>query len=97
MAITVKEQHRIGSKVNVAVLDKGGIVYARYVDATDWDADPDAVAAGLDQYLASMVAPAVQTAPVNKNSVVLDDAAVARKLAALDAAKLAAAAIKAVP
>ena len=98
MAITVKEQHRIGANVNIAVLDKNGfIIYARYVATADWDADPEAVAAQLDQYMNAVVEPPIAMAAVNKNSITLDDAAVAKKLAALDAAKLAAAAIKAVP
>ena len=91
MAITVKEQHRLGSRVNVAVLESGIATYARYVDAADWDADPEAVAAAIADYLSAMaasVAPASK-APVNKNAVTLTDAQIAAKLASLTAAKLA--------
>ena len=92
MGITVKEQHRLGSRVNIAVLDgQGAVTYARYVDVSDWDADADAVAATLADYLSrGAIATAFPRAAVNKNSVTLTDAQIATKLAAIAAGKLAA-------
>ena len=99
MGITVKEQHRLGSRVNVSVLENGITTYARYVDAADWDADPEAIAAELADYLrglatAASTTPTFPTAPLNKNAVTLSDAQIATKLAALTAAKLAAEKVK---
>jgi hypothetical protein len=87
MANTVQETHRLGTSVNVKVV---GGDYARYVPAADWDADPQAVAAGIAEHLASLPAAPVTAPAVNKNPVVMTDQEIADKLKAISDAKLAA-------
>lgn len=91
MTITVKEQHRRGSSANVGVLDAlGNVIYNRYVDASEWDSDPEAVTAQIAEYLAKQPSPILPSPSVNKNPVTLTDKQVTDKLAAMEAEKAAA-------
>ena len=54
--IEVIEDHRVGDQVNVRVI---GSDYNRYVPCADWDADPEAIAATIADYLANIPTPPV--------------------------------------
>ena len=85
MSIKVKEFHRLidngRERVNVGVLNaKGKVVYDRYVDAAEWDADPEAVAAKIAEYLAAAPAAPTSKPAVNKGTVELTDKQISDKL-----------------
>lgn len=86
MAIIVKETHREGSSVHVAVLDPGTgkQVYDRYVPESEWDADPEAVAASISNYIDEAVtAPKPAIRPAVKGTVTMTSKQVDDKLALL--------------
>lgn len=78
MSIKVKETHRIGDRVNVATVE--GTSYNRYVDASEWDSDPSAVAASIADYLASQPAVEQPKPPLKQGVVSLTDQQVSAKL-----------------
>ena len=93
MNITAKETHRLGTSVHLAFTDDDGKdIYpgGRYVPASEWDDDPEAVIARTAEYLATLPVVPTPTAPVSETPVVMTDAQVTAKLAEIAAAKEAA-------
>ena len=76
--IEVVEDHRIGDRVNIRVI---GSDYNRYVPCADWDTDPEAIAATIAEYLASMPIPQVFVPSANAKHVFLRGVDVEAKLA----------------
>lgn len=86
MGIQCQEQHRLDGSVYVTTATG----YGRYVDASEWDADPQAVAAGIADHLASLPSAPTATSAVNKSTITLSDYEVAEKLIEVATAKAAA-------
>ena len=87
--IIVKEQHRVGNRINIGVLDeKGRLIYDRYVDEAEWDADPEAVTAQIAAYLSGRPA-AEKTLPVTDAlTIKMDDDEIAAKLREIEEKRL---------
>lgn len=81
MSIKVQETHRIGDRVHLEVYsDDGKVIYTRYEDASDWDSDPESVAAMLSKYLDSIPEPVQKTGIIRKDAVILSDKQVQDKV-----------------
>jgi hypothetical protein len=91
--ITVKEIKRQGTRV--LVVTAAG--YERWVDAADWDADSQAVAAQIADYLNATVVPPPVVITAGAKTVTLTSAEVEAKLADIAAVKAAAEAVAEVP
>ncbi len=92
--IKVTEDFRIGAQVHVTVQ---GVAYERYVEAVDWDADPQAVTAQIANYLANLPQPPALTFSKNPITVTMQDSEVTAKLTALAVPNLGAATIASAP
>ena len=82
-SITVKEDARTqdGTRVHVVVVDGN---YDRWVDASDWDADPEAIVAAIAKHLNTQAAIPQLIPTVDAKPVTLSAAEVDAKLAQLD-------------
>jgi hypothetical protein len=89
--ITATEQHRLGNHVMLAFEQDGEDAYpgGRYVDAADWDSDPEAVVAEIAKYLAGRKPAPEPTPAVRLDPVSMTSAEVEVKLAELEEKRLA--------
>lgn|SRR3990167_212090 len=89
MKITATEQHRLGTSVNVVFQIDDQEPYNRYVNAINWDDDPDAIIASVYEYLTNVPAGPQITAALKTDSIDMTTQQVNDKLVEIELTKLA--------